>query len=105
MPWQKELYPPNWREISLRIRERDGGRCKFCGAENGKPHPVMGYNVILIVTHLNHNIFCNTDDNLAALCNACYGAWQMDQGMINVKLTRQKKKDKARRESGQGQLL
>lgn len=24
-------YPSNWREISLRIRERDGHKCKVCG--------------------------------------------------------------------------
>jgi hypothetical protein len=28
-------YPPNWKEISLRIRTRDDWKCKFCGLANG----------------------------------------------------------------------
>lgn len=34
MPFQKDRYPPDWKSISLRIRERDGQRCKFCGVKN-----------------------------------------------------------------------
>lgn len=35
MPMDKTRYPKEWREISLRIRERDGWRCKGCGLPNG----------------------------------------------------------------------
>lgn len=28
-------YPKNWKQISLRIRERDNWQCKFCGVDNG----------------------------------------------------------------------
>jgi hypothetical protein len=35
MPMHLSLYPANWREISIRIRERDGNRCKECGVPNG----------------------------------------------------------------------
>lgn len=35
MPFQRERYPANWREISLCIRDRDGWKCKWCGVENG----------------------------------------------------------------------
>jgi 5-methylcytosine-specific restriction endonuclease McrA len=34
MGMNRELYPKNWKEISLRIRERDGQKCKFCGVGN-----------------------------------------------------------------------
>lgn len=34
MPMQKERYPKDWKNISLRIRERDGQKCKFCGVPN-----------------------------------------------------------------------
>lgn len=34
MPMDKSKYPPNWKQISLRIRERDGHRCKWCGVSN-----------------------------------------------------------------------
>jgi hypothetical protein len=35
MPMERARYPENWEEISQRIRERDGQRCKWCGAANG----------------------------------------------------------------------
>jgi hypothetical protein len=33
-PEMKALYPPNWHEISLAIRERAGQRCEECGVPN-----------------------------------------------------------------------
>lgn len=35
MPFDKERYPANWDDISRRIRNRDGWKCKWCGVENG----------------------------------------------------------------------
>jgi len=32
---RRELYPDDWEAISLRIRERAGWRCEWCGLENG----------------------------------------------------------------------
>lgn len=34
MPMDMALYPKDWRDISLRIRERDGNCCKTCGVPN-----------------------------------------------------------------------
>jgi 5-methylcytosine-specific restriction endonuclease McrA len=34
MPMDRKRYPANWQEISRRIRERDGQKCKFCGVAN-----------------------------------------------------------------------
>jgi hypothetical protein len=28
-------YPKNWKELSLKIRERENNCCKFCGVKNG----------------------------------------------------------------------
>ena len=34
-PENQPLYPPNWREISIDIRQgRAGGRCEQCGVPN-----------------------------------------------------------------------
>jgi 5-methylcytosine-specific restriction endonuclease McrA len=72
-PENKALYPKDWKQISLRIRfERAGGRCEWCPAENGKPHPVTGSKVALTVAHLDHNPSNNVDSNLAALCQKCH---------------------------------
>lgn len=35
MPIDYSKYPPDWRAISLRIRERAGNKCEACGAPNG----------------------------------------------------------------------
>ena len=34
MPIRKEDYPPNWKEISLQVREEAGHRCEWCQAPN-----------------------------------------------------------------------
>ena len=72
-PELRALYPPNWPAISRRIRfERAGNRCEWCGAANHWFHPETGSVVVLTVAHLDHNPANNTDDNLAALCQACH---------------------------------
>jgi hypothetical protein len=35
-PSERARYPKDWPEISLRIREREGNRCAWCGAPNGQ---------------------------------------------------------------------
>lgn len=36
-PEQRALYPPDWKDISLRIRtERAGNKCEQCSAPNGE---------------------------------------------------------------------
>jgi hypothetical protein len=73
MPMQPEKYPPNWAEISRRIRfERAGNRCEVCGAENYAPHPRTGSIVILTVAHLNHQPNDCRPENLRAMCQACH---------------------------------
>lgn len=34
MPMDRSKYPKNWKAISLRIREREGHRCRFCKVPN-----------------------------------------------------------------------
>jgi len=73
MPLNSKEYPENWNEISSNIRfERAQNRCELCGAENYKPHPVTGSNVILTVAHLNHDTTDNRPENLKALCQRCH---------------------------------
>lgn len=71
---RKHLYPPNWREISSRIRfERADGACEFCKiAYHGEPHPVTGSTVVLTVAHLDHDEANCADENLAAMCQRCH---------------------------------
>lgn len=74
----RKRYPPDWDEISKRIRERSGGRCehmidgKRCEARHGGPHPITGSTVILTVAHLDHTPEHCDDDNLEAMCQRCH---------------------------------
>lgn len=74
-PENKARYPKDWPAISRRIREREGNRCKWCPAENGKPHPITGSIVVLTVAHLDHTPEHCGDDNLAALCQRCHNRY------------------------------
>lgn len=35
MPMQRDRYPADWEQISLRIRERAGQKCEECGVPHG----------------------------------------------------------------------
>ncbi len=99
-PELKPLYPPDWRQISRRIRfERAKGRCEQCGA----PHlhyrtrggliipprlldifhgamtfaeaAQLGFRlsrIVLTTAHLDHDPTNNSEENLAALCQRCH---------------------------------
>lgn len=87
MPMNRKLYPRNWRKVSSRIRfGRARGRCEWCGATHGEPHPDTGSVVVLTVAHLGtpypDGTPCSKADkrdvraeNLAALCQACHLAF------------------------------
>lgn len=69
-------YPPDWPEISARIRyDRARGRCEECGARNAYPHPETGAMVVLTVAHLDHQPENCADDNLRALCQRCHNRY------------------------------
>lgn len=69
-------YPKDWKLRSRFVRfVRARGRCEWCGAAHGEPHPITGARVVLTTAHVH-------DDrpeasgllNLAALCQKCHNA-------------------------------
>lgn len=96
------LYPPDWSQISLRIRtERAGGRCECtgwcgavpheegrCGALNGKPHPLTGSKVVLTVAHLDRDPANCDPANLAACCQRCHLAYDAEEHRQQTSHTR-----------------
>lgn len=73
-PENRDRYPADWKARSRFVRHyRARGRCEWCGAANGQPHPVTGAKVVLTCAHVH-------DDrpeaasllNLAALCQRCH---------------------------------
>lgn len=76
-PENKGLYPPDWAQISARIRRRGGNCCEWCRAWNHAPHPLTGSLVVLTTAHLNHDPTDNRDENLASLCQKCHNTYDV----------------------------
>lgn len=70
----KSRYPKDWKLRSRFIRfYRARNCCEWCGAENGKPHPITGGIVVLTVAHVfRHEPEAASLLNLAALCQRCH---------------------------------
>lgn len=116
MPMDLSRYPADWMDISLRIRERAGWRCEWCGVPNGvwirrhQHNPatydlLTGYDgpgaskVILTVHHMGadhedgspgdrHDKHDVRDANLAALCQRCHFLADLDIHIANAAAAR-----------------
>jgi hypothetical protein len=107
----RTLYPPDWPEISRRIRfERAKGQCE-CTGQCGREHPakrclavhgraidptadLLRY-VVLTVMHRNHNPADCRDENLLAACQRCHLTHDAKHHAKNAATTRQKKQETA----------
>jgi len=83
-PENRKLYPPNWKALSLEVREEAGNKCEWCKIPNHRwgwrdpktkefymgvpPKGVKGFMVVLTVAHLDQNPRNNKRSNLRALC-------------------------------------
>jgi 5-methylcytosine-specific restriction endonuclease McrA len=113
------LYPPDWPEISARVRESADHKCEFCGIRNG----VWGYRddagkfhecsrdgfgkdygrppfwfgahriiaIVLTTAHLDHNESNCDYANLKALCQRCHLRYDAKHHARNAAETRRKK--------------
>ena len=73
-PENRRRYPDDWTLRSYFVRFiRAGGRCEWCDAVHGAPHPVTGSIVVLTTAHV-HDRRPEVADllNLAALCQRCH---------------------------------
>lgn len=87
----RRRYPPNWKAVSLYIRnERAGGRCECmsecglhtttgrCTERNGQPAAWANGKVVLTVAHLDHTPENVDHDNLKAMCQRCHLRYDRD---------------------------
>ena len=74
MPIRRDDYPPDWELRSRFVRfVRARGRCEWCGAKDGEPHPATGSRVMLTTAHIyDRNPMACSLLNLAALCQGCH---------------------------------
>jgi len=89
---QKVLYPADWKQISLRVRERSGWTCEFCQeARQGEPHPITRSKVVLTVAHLDHDPTNRDEDDMAAMCQRCHLTYDAPLHAANAARTRRAK--------------
>jgi 5-methylcytosine-specific restriction endonuclease McrA len=74
-PENKDRYPKDWKQISLRIRARANNKCENCGVENYRIRD--GSKIILTVAHLDHRPENCADDNLRAWCQRCHNRYDI----------------------------
>ena len=79
MSLDSSLYPDNWKELALKVKESAGWQCKCCGKQCYRPGERPDNLVrsewtadILQVHHKNHDTTDNRLSNLQAVCAACH---------------------------------
>ena len=87
-------YPPDWREISARIRQRSMGQCEClgecglhhdhrCTETNGEPAVWAKGKIMLTVAHLDHTPENCADNNLRAMCQRCHNRYDAEDRRKN----------------------
>jgi hypothetical protein len=107
MPVDKSKYPPNWKEIVAKVRERSGGQCECmgeCGLHKDHPGPrrcteIDGHpakwargRVMLTTAHLCHNTHCDDLSHLRHLCNRCHLRYDSKLHQAHARATRHRKR-------------
>lgn len=133
-PENRSKYPPNWREISLRIRARANNCCEECGVRNGvtgardkrgewhdecaidfmnsgEGMSLFGVDypkiirIVLTVAHLNHDEADCSDENLKCLCQLHHLRHDAQHHASSAAVTRAAQKTEAAKEAGQMSLF
>lgn len=78
-PENRDRYPKDWKLRSYFVRfVRADGKCEWCGAKHGEPHPETGSIVVLTTAHVyDHRPEAAGLLNLAALCQKCHNGHDM----------------------------
>ena len=111
----QHLYPKNWKEISLAIRQRANWQCEVCCKSCRRPGESLEIFAsraglpaelhqnpqrwCLTVAHLNHEPSDCSPENLKAMCAPCHLKYDA-QHHVNSRRVNQRKLLEA-----QGQLL
>jgi hypothetical protein len=130
MPIDYRKYPPDWGDISKRIRDRAGNVCEECGVPNGshvtrakgdrsqwtQVEAGKGTRIVLTVHHIGVDHADGTpgdprdkmdvrDENLIALCQACHLAADLDHHIAEARKTRARKRHEQIVQAGQRRLI
>lgn len=81
MPMNRKLYPPNWDDIALEIKQEANWTCQHCSKKCLEPNQVTEAHktnhslwafYTLTVHHIDHNPPNCKRENLIALCSVCH---------------------------------
>lgn len=112
-PENRGRYPPNWKEISARIRfVRAGGQCECtgecglshggrCDARHGHTHPRTGSRVTLTTAHRADPIEDCSDANLFAACQLCHNRYDAPARAAGVARRREAERRRILDKAGQ----
>ncbi len=75
-------YPVNWSAISRQIRERDGQRCRWCGAGEALFDLDTGRSVLLTTMHLDGDPMNCENWNLVTACRPCHAAYDAPRRVV-----------------------
>lgn len=78
-PENRARYPKDWKLRSRFVRfVRARGKCEWCGAVHGQPHPITGSVVVLTTAHVHDDRpEASSLLNLASLCQRCHNRHDM----------------------------
>lgn len=84
-PENRGRYPRDWELRSRFVRfVRARGRCEWCGARHGEPHPLTGSIVALTTAHVyDRRPEAAQLLNLAALCQRCHNRHDAPDRLAN----------------------
>lgn len=69
----RALYPSDWVEIAVALKNAVGWRCQGCGVQCRRPgEPLVTHRLTLTVAHLDHDPANCALENLRALCAPCH---------------------------------
>ncbi len=104
MPMNRQLYPPNWKEISHDIRfELAQGQCQCtgecglhrthpaprrCVERHGEPAKWARGRIVLTVAHLCHEPSCRDETHVKAMCQRCHRRYDHALHQHHAKETR-----------------
>lgn len=107
MPMDRRLYPANWDEIALQIKEAANWSCQQCGRECRRKGETLSefctrrnspwdevvehpQKFTLTVAHLDH-VPANCDlSNLKALCSGCHCRYDLKAMSLKKRLKRER---------------
>ena len=94
MPWTRSKYPDDWDEITLRVKQKAGWKCRICGRPHRKDIP----DQVLTTHHRDGNPANCEESNLVAACARCHLR-------LEAELRKQKRREAMAREQASLPLL